>query len=112
MQNLVYEKELAETKVKHGDFGTYEKEIRDILSRPGSNYTYEDAYFLAKAQKGDIAPVKREAPKGERRSSGEKPSSTAPATDFEQKDYKDGKEAGDAALSAVRAKYGLEGDIL
>jgi hypothetical protein len=111
VQNLVFERELTETKVKHPDFDTYEKEIRDILSRPGSNYTYEDAYFLAKAQKGDSAPPKPAA-KTEKRSSSEKPSATAPATDFEQKDYKNAKEASEAALATVRAKYGLEGDIL
>lgn len=113
VQNLVYERELATTKANHPDFDKYDKEIRDILSRPGTSYTYEDAYFLAKAQKGDLNPApSKPAQKFERRSSSEKPSSTAPASDFEQKDYKDGKEAGDAALASVRAKYGLDGDTL
>lgn len=114
VQNLVYERELALTKVNHPDFDKYDKEIRDILARPGANYTYEDAYLLAKAQKGDVTPTPAPKPtsKTEKRSSGEKPSSTAPASDFEHKDYKDSKEAGEAAIASVRAKYGLEGDIL
>lgn len=112
VQNLIYERELNETKVKYPDFVSYEKEIREILSRPGATYTYEDAYILAKAQKGDSAPAAKPAVKSEKRSSGEKPSSTAPAADFEQKDYKDSTEASNAALSAIRAKYNLEGDSL
>ena len=114
LQNLVFERELAVTKASHPDFDTYDKEIRAILSRPGATYTYEDAYILAKAQKGESADSGKSKPamKTEKRSSGEKPSSTAPATDFEQKDYKDGKEASNAALSSIRAKYDIDGDII
>ena len=113
VQNLVYERELAETKLKYSDFTNYEKEIRDILTRPGASYTYEDAYLLAKAQKGESTKEAPKTPiKTEKRSGSEKPSATALATDFEQKDYKDEKEAGNAALASIRAKYGLEGDTI
>jgi hypothetical protein len=112
VQNLVYERELAETKSKHPDFGSYETEIRALLSRPGSSYTYEDAYLLAKAQKGSTEPAAKPTVKTEKRSSNEKPSSTAPASDFEQKDFKNSGDASNAALSAIRAKYNLDGDTL
>ena len=56
--------------------------------------------------------TKPAAGKTEKRSSGEKPSSTAPASSFEQKDFDDPQEAADAAVAAVRAKYNLEGDTL
>lgn len=114
VQNLVYERELAQTKAKYADFDEFEKPIREILERPGTNYTFEDAYILARAQSGK--PVgsneKKPAAKLEKRSSGEKPSSTAPAEDFQPKDYKDKDEASQAAVASVRAKYNLEGDTL
>jgi hypothetical protein len=115
VQNLIYERELAMTKANYPDFDKYEKEIRNLLSQPGSNLSYEQAYKLARYEKGDATPDNgkpKPAGKMEKRSSGEKPSSTAPASDFEQKDYKDEKEASNAALASVRAKYGLEGDTL
>lgn len=114
VQNLIFQRELADVREKHEDFDKYEKEIQAILSRPGSSYTYEDAYILAKAQRGETSPSNngKPAPKTEKRSSGEKPSATAPATNFEQKDFKDKNEAAAAALATVRAKYGLEGDVI
>jgi hypothetical protein len=113
LQNIYYEKELENVKSKYKDFDEYQANIRKILERPGNSYTYEDAYLLAKAQAGKNTPPPPvdDKPK-EKRSSGEKPSSSVPSDDFKQKDFKDKDDASNAALQSVRAKYGIEGDII
>jgi hypothetical protein len=115
LQSMSAEKELAEVRATYSDFDDYKDEIGRILkSEGGQNMTFEHAYRVAKSlaqekSDGKDDPKKPDAPshKGV-----EKPGGGVPKDDLKPKEYKDEKEAGDAAYDALKEKYPGLGDTI
>lgn len=101
--------ELQQCKEEHTDFKDYQGEIETII-KANHNYSFEQAYTLAKAAKTLEEPSNRptkEPPRG-----GEKPQGALPGTEHQSKDYKDASKAGEAAFDEVAQRHGIKGDII
>lgn len=112
LQNVVYHLELAECEKAHPDFNTYRSDIQKILEAPDGNYTFEQAYKLAKANKISAEISKQESKENPKPQATEKPSPRVPATENTVKEFKTLKEANAATIESLKAKYGLSGDTL
>lgn len=111
LQNVVYHLELAQCEKAHNDFDTYRSDIQKILEAPDGNYTFEQAYRLAKANKISAESGKNVTKEDPKPQVTEKPSTRVPSTDG-VKEFKNIKDANSATIESLKSKYGLAGDHL
>ncbi len=115
VEELIIKEELREVQGKYADFNDYRVDVKKILESSTNELTIEQAYKIAKAtrppKEEEKAPEKKEK-SAEQSKGSEKPTGSVPFNDLEKKEFKNEKEAGQAALEELRKKYPNLGDTL
>lgn len=106
--------ELHEVEREYPDFNDYRSDVHTLITSGGSNLTFKQAYLIAKSNRSSSMPdvsdakAKKDAPKV----GTEKPGKFIPDSSSTDRVFKNATEASNAALSSVKEKYGITGDII
>lgn len=106
LSNIAAVLELRDVRDRYSDFEDHREAVQKLLEAPGSTYTIEQAYKIAKGEK-----VSEGTPE-EKIKGAEKPGGTRPVPEDTKKEFKDENAAGNAAADEVFEKHGITGDII